>query len=67
MAISPDTMRVGHRYRLRNFDHITEFEVLEVLGHDDFRIKDIHLLEELNFKDLSKYGKGSDYDLEELE
>jgi len=66
MAISPDTMRVGKKYRLVNYDHETRFEVLEVLENDDFIIKDLQLLEELNFKDLIRFGKGEDYDLEEI-
>lgn len=67
MPISPDTLRVGKKYRLVNFNHETHFEVLEVLEDNDFIIKDLDLLEELNFKDLTRYGKGEDYELEELE
>jgi len=59
-------MRVGKKYRLVNYDHETRFEVLEVLENDDFIIKDLQLLEELNFKDLIRFGKGEDYDLEEI-
>ena len=67
MPISPDTMRVGHHYRLVNYGQVTEFEVLEVLEDDDFIIKDINILEEMNFKDLIRYGKSEDYELEELD
>lgn len=67
MPISPDTMRVGKKYRLVNFDHETKFEVLEVLEDNDFLIKDIDLLEQQNFKDLIRYGKSNDYDLEEIQ
>ena len=67
MAISPDTMRVGKKYRIVNYDNETKFEVLEVLEDNEFIIKDLDLLEELNFKDLIRYGKGEDYELEELE
>ncbi|MGK7394119.1 MAG: hypothetical protein ACNS62_06085 [Candidatus Cyclobacteriaceae bacterium M3_2C_046] len=66
MPISPDTLRVGKKYRLVNYGHTTEFVVQEVLEENDFRIKDLAILEELNFKDLVKYGKGNDYELEEL-
>ena len=66
MAIAPNTMRVGRKYRLTNYGHTTEFQVLEVLSNDDFVIKDINMLERMNFQDLIRYGKGGDYDLEEL-
>jgi hypothetical protein len=66
MAISPDTMRIGKKYRLINYDHETHFEVLEVLQDNDFIVKDLQLLEELHFKDLTRYGKGGDYELEEM-
>jgi len=66
MPISPDTMRVGKKYRLVNFDHETKFEVLEVLEDNDFIIKDIDLLEKQKFKDLIRYGKSNDYELEEI-
>ena len=67
MPISPDTMRVGKKYRLVNYDHETRFEVLEVMENNDFVIKDLDLLEELKFKDLTRYGKSNDYELEELQ
>ena len=66
MPISPDTMRVGKKYRLVNYDHETKFVVLEVLEDNDFVIKDLDLLEEQNFKDLIRYGRGEDYELEEI-
>lgn len=67
MSIAPNTLRVGKKYRLTNFSQVTEFEVLETLGEDNFKIKDIHILEELEFQDLIRYGIGKDYELVEIE
>lgn len=65
MPIAANTLRVGKKYRLANFGHVVEFEVLEVLENDNFIIRDIHLLEKMEFHDLIRYGKGKDYELEE--
>ncbi len=67
MPMVPNTMRVGKKYRLINYGHSTEFVVLETLEEDNFKIKDINLLEEMEFIDLIRYGKGKDYELMEYE
>lgn len=65
MAIAPNTLRVGKKYRLTNFGHVVEFEVVEALENDNFIIRDVNLLENMEFHDLIRYGKGKDYELEE--
>lgn len=67
MPIAPNTMRLGKKYRLTNFGQVTEFEVQEALDDDNFIIRDIHLLEKMEFHDLIRYGTGQDYELEELD
>jgi hypothetical protein len=67
MPIAVNTMRLGKRYRLINFSQITEFEVMESIDEENFKIKDINHLEELEFQDLVRYGMGDDYDLIELD
>ncbi len=37
------------RYRLENYGDKVEFEVLEKLSDNDFRIKDLHTLEVFHF------------------
>lgn len=66
MAISFDTLRVGHHYRLVNYGEVTEFEVLDIKNDGDFKIKDLTTLEKYNLNDLIKFGKGKDYNLVEL-
>ncbi len=65
MAISLDNLRVGRKYYLKNYGESFDFEVIEVLSQDDFRIKNVNSLEILLFSDLIKYGVGKDYELEE--
>ncbi|BDD10620.1 hypothetical protein FUAX_30520 [Fulvitalea axinellae] len=65
MPMSVNALRVGKRYRLKNFGEESEFEVLEIFEDDDCRVKDIYSLEEFRLSDLTRYGVGADYDLEE--
>ncbi len=65
MAISLDNLRVGRRYYLKNYGEEFDFEVIEVLPNDDFRIKNVNSLEMLLFSDLINFGIGKDYELEE--
>ncbi len=66
MAISIDNLRIGLRYYLKNFDERTEFEVLEKISENDFKVKDLHSLETFYFQDLIRFGISKDYELEEL-
>ena len=67
MSLAFSSIRVGKKYRLTNFGDIAEFEVLEVLQGNDFKLKDLHTLELYDMADLIKYGKGKDYSLWEIE
>ena len=67
MAISTDTIRTGKKYRLINFGEMSEFEILEIVGNGDFRVKDLSSLEIYYLLDLIKYGKGADFNLYEID
>jgi hypothetical protein len=66
MAISLDVLRTGKKYRLTNLRETHEFIVETVLADGDFHVKDILTLERYKLKDLMAYGKGKDYQLEEI-
>ena len=67
MSLAFSSIRVGKKYRLTNFEEISEFEVLESVGRKDFKLKDIHTLEKYSISDLIKFGRGTDYSLWEIE
>ena len=67
MSMSFDNIRTGKKYYLKNYGEESTFEVHEVMGDGDFRVKDIHTLEEFFLSDLIRYGKGKDYQFEEVE
>lgn len=66
MGLAFSSLRVGKRYRLTNHREIFEFTIMEVMGREDFRLKDIHTLEEYTMGDLTRFGRGSDFSIWEL-
>lgn len=66
MAMSFDTLRVGHTYRLRNYDDVREFKVMRRLADRNFLLQDMATMEKYELEELVRYGKGKDYDLDEI-
>jgi hypothetical protein len=64
-GISFDVLRVGKRYSLINFGERYEFEIEKIL-YNDFKVKDVHTLERFQLRDLLKFGKGKDFEIQEL-
>jgi len=65
-TMSFDNMRVGKKYFIKNHGETTSFSVLETLGRNDFRIKDLMSLEVYSFGTLIEYGIGRDFELYEI-
>lgn len=66
MASSFNNLRVGKKFQLINFGESFEFEVLEIMTNGDCVLKDIHTLESYSLFDLIRYGKGPDFDVNDL-
>ncbi|MEM9340854.1 MAG: hypothetical protein AAGA66_19120 [Bacteroidota bacterium] len=60
------SMRVGKPYRLVNFGEKSEFTLIEVVGRSDYKLKDLHTLEHYHMSDLTRFGKGEDFELREI-
>ena len=67
MSISINTMRVGRKYKLTNYNDVFIFETLEMISDDDFLIKLLDTLEKCKMSELYEYGKGKDFYIEEVE
>lgn len=65
-GLSINAMRVGWKYRLRNYDETYEFETLRKIDTENFLLKDIHTLEQYELNDLVRFGKGKDFEIREL-
>lgn len=63
---SIEVLRVGKKYRLINFGEKHEFEIEARLGNNDFKVKDLLTLERYRLIELIAYGKGEDFEVEEI-
>lgn len=64
--MSFDNMRVGKNYFIKNYSETTRFLVLELVGRNDYKIKDLLSLEIFQFGTLIEYGIGEDFELYEI-
>ncbi|MEM0941054.1 MAG: hypothetical protein AAF600_20180 [Bacteroidota bacterium] len=60
------SMRVGKKYRLINYGEKTDFVLKEVFIGDEYKLQDLHSMEEFFMSELIKYGKGEDFELREI-
>ena len=61
------SLRVGERYRLTNYGEIFEFELLKILGENEFLLKDLFTLETYRMSQLIGFGKGDDLEIRMLQ
>lgn len=66
MPIALDNLRVGRRYVLVNQGEIRNLEIIARLFGDNFKVKDLDTLELYTIAELLQWGKGKDYDLDEM-
>jgi hypothetical protein len=66
MPIAFNNIRIGRKYYLQNSGEESSFEVLEWLGGDNYKLKDLDSLELYTLNDLIKYGKSEDFDIYEI-
>ena len=65
-GLSLTSLRAGHKYWIQNFGEKLEFEILEILYPQDFVVKDLHTLEIFRLSDITRFGKGKDYEIRDL-
>ncbi len=66
MAISFDNLRKGKKYVMQNYGEQFEFQVLDMPEEGSYLVKDLHTLEVYMLHDLVRYGRGKDFDMQEL-
>lgn len=67
MPLAIDNLRVGRRYRLVNFGETRTLLILQRLSTENFSVKDVDTLETYELQELLQWGKGKDYDLDEID
>ncbi len=66
MPIALDNLRVGRKYQLINQGEIRKLEIIARLRGANFKVKDLDTLEFYTIEELLQWGRGKDYDLDEL-
>ncbi|HSI76817.1 MAG TPA: hypothetical protein VK957_13020 [Lunatimonas sp.] len=66
MPLALDNIRVGRVYRLTNYGEIRFLQAMERLSGTNFKMKDLDTLEFYELEELLRWGRGKDYDLDEL-
>ncbi|NVJ86170.1 MAG: hypothetical protein HWE15_07675 [Algoriphagus sp.] len=66
MPIALDNLRVGRKYLFINQGEVRQLEIMARLSGDNFKVKDLETLEYYTIEELLRWGKGKDYELEEL-
>jgi hypothetical protein len=65
-GLAYSSLRVGKTYWLTNFGEKFEFKILEIVHSKEFLLQDIHTLEQYHMSDLTKFGKGPDFEIRPL-
>lgn len=66
MAIALDNLRVGRVYDFQNNGEVRRLEILARLSGENFKVKDLDTTEVYTIEELLMWGKGKDYELDEV-
>lgn len=65
-GLAYSSLRVGKRYWLVNFGEKYEFELIEIVHTNDFKLKDLFTLEIYTLKEITSLGRGPDFEIREM-
>lgn len=65
MPLSVEGLRKGYYYELINYGEKHSFQVMDIL-YKDCVVKDLLTLEEYRVSELFEYGKGDDFEINEI-
>ncbi|WP_339703299.1 hypothetical protein [Algoriphagus aquimarinus] len=66
MPIALDNLRIGRKYQLVNMGEVRQLEIIDRLRGTNFKVKDLDTLEFYTIEELLQWGKGKDYDIDEI-
>jgi hypothetical protein len=66
LKASFNTIRVGMRYKMVNYGEAYIFDVLEIISDNNCLVKSVDTLETFYLEDIVKFGKGDDFEFDEL-
>jgi hypothetical protein len=66
MPLAWSSLQTGHLYNIRNYGEEVEFEVVDIKADGDIMARHRHTLEIFLLSEITRYGKGKDFDLQEI-
>ena len=60
------SLRVGKKYRAVNYGESFEFELIRMQGKREFVLKDLVTLEKYTMSDITRFGMGKDFEIQEI-
>ncbi|EKB50728.1 hypothetical protein [Cecembia lonarensis] len=66
MAIALDNLRVGRFYEFTNQGEKRRLEIIARLSSDNYKVRDVDTTETYTIEELLRWGKGKDYELDEI-
>ena len=54
------------KYWAVNYGERFEFELREIVNSGEFKLKDVHTLEIFYMSDITRFGRGDDFEIREI-
>lgn len=67
MPLALSSLQTGHSYIIKNYGEEVEFQVVDIKSDGEVEVRNLFSMEIFLLSEITRYGKGHDYDLQELE
>lgn len=67
MALALSSLQTGHTYIIKNYGEEVEFQVVDIRSDGEVQVRNLHSMDIFLLSEITRYGKGKDYDLRELD
>ena len=65
-GLAYSSMRIGKKYRLTNYRNVSNFTFMKITENGDYKLQDLTSLDYYLLSDLTKFGKGNDFEIQEI-
>ena len=66
MPLALSSLQTGHSYIIKNYGEEVEFQVVDIKSDGEVEVRNLYSMEIFLLSEITRYGKGKDYDLQEL-
>ena len=67
MPLALSSLQTGHSYIIKNYGEEVEFQVVDIRSDGEVQVRNKYSMEIFLLSEITRYGKGKDYDLQELD